>query len=63
MKELLTSKEAAEMLGVSASTLKKWRLESKGPAYLKGGGKTGHPRYRRTLLNAFIASATVEPTV
>jgi transposase len=61
MKELLTSREAAQILGVSTSTLKKWRLEKRGPAYVKGGGKTAHPRYRRTGLNAFINNATVEP--
>jgi excisionase family DNA binding protein len=34
-----TTTEAADLLGLSASTLEKWRSERKGPAYFKIGGK------------------------
>lgn len=34
----LTTKEAAEFLAVSSSTLKRWRRENKSPPYLKQGG-------------------------
>jgi len=34
----LTTKEAAEYLAVSLSTLKRWRKENRSPPYLKQGG-------------------------
>ena len=61
MKELLKTKEAAQLLGVSISTLKKWRLDHKGPPYIKGAGKSGHPLYRRTVLMGFLNDATTTP--
>jgi hypothetical protein len=62
MKQLLNTREAALFLGVSVSTLKKWRVEKKGPPYIKGAGATGHPRYRRSDLIAFLENSTISPS-
>jgi transcriptional regulator with XRE-family HTH domain len=34
-KLVLREREAAEMLGVSVSSLRRWRLEKRGPTYVK----------------------------
>lgn len=39
MQRLLSPKEAAHLLGCSRKTLEAWRLQGKGPPYLKIGGK------------------------
>lgn len=51
---LLTVDQAAQHLGLSASTLAKKRLRGDGPPFVKFGGAV---RYRREDLEAFIASA------
>jgi hypothetical protein len=49
---LLTEAEAAELLRVSASTLKRWRLARAGP---KVAGYVGRsPRYKRSDLLAYL---------
>ena len=63
MIEFMTSRQAAQFLGVSVSTLKKWRLEKKGPPYVKGAGKTGHPRYRRAALIDHLDGTTITPSI
>lgn len=35
--KFITTKEAARLLSISHRTLEKWRLEQKGPAFLKLG--------------------------
>lgn len=53
---------AAEFLGVEVRTMRTWRIERRGPAWLKyGPGRAGAVRYRITDLEAFLASSTVEP--
>lgn len=59
MKTYLNTREAADFLGVSVWTVRKWRALGKGPLYTKWGGKTGHARYLRDELIAF-ASAYAE---
>jgi hypothetical protein len=49
---LLTEPEAAEVLRVSARTLKRWRLEEKGPPV--AGYASQSPRYRRSELLAWL---------
>lgn len=49
---LLTAAETAEYLGVSVSTLAKWRLTGHGPAYSKFQNK--HIRYAPADLLAFV---------
>jgi predicted DNA-binding transcriptional regulator AlpA len=45
---LLTEPEAAKLLRVSTSTLKRWRLEGSGPPVEGYAGRS--PRYRRSEL-------------
>jgi predicted DNA-binding transcriptional regulator AlpA len=49
---LLTEPEAAEVLRVSTSTLKRWRLAGTGPPVEGYVGRS--PRYRRSELLAWI---------
>ena len=52
---LLSSKEVAVLLGVSPSTLSRWRFEGDGPQYLKlGRGPKAIIRYRRSDVAAYL---------
>lgn len=47
-KELMTTNEAAEYLGVTPHTLRVWRTKDVGPPYLKmGDAKQARVRYER----------------
>jgi hypothetical protein len=50
--------EAADFLGVRASTLRWWRYSGGGPAFVKMQGLV---RYRRTDLEAYVTACVVEP--
>jgi hypothetical protein len=52
---LLTSKDAAEYLNLSESTLKKWRAQGRGPLF----SKLPAVRYRLVDLEKFIRERTV----
>lgn len=56
MSTLLNEAEAADLLGLRAKTLCRWRWQDRGPAYCKVGGAI---RYRPQDLEAFIASGLV----
>lgn len=51
--DLLSEKEAAAALALSASTLRNWRCKNQGPKAVRVG--TRSIRYRRADLEAFIA--------
>lgn len=53
---LLTIQEAAEVLRISVSTLRRWDREGKLPAVRLGGARL--MRYRAEDLHAFIGAAT-----
>lgn len=57
---ILTSAQAAEILGFTEKTLTKWRLQGNGPKYAKVNNKW--VRYRRCDLDAWIASKIVHST-
>ena len=42
--DLLTRREAADMIRVAPNTLEVWRREGKGPPTLKLGGRYRYPR-------------------
>lgn len=47
MQQLLTPKEVCERLRVADNTLRKWRVNGVGPAYIKlGNGWNADVRYR-----------------
>jgi excisionase family DNA binding protein len=49
--ELLTLEEVAAILKLPVATLRKWRVEGKGPAGFRLGK---YIRYRRSTVEAFI---------
>jgi predicted site-specific integrase-resolvase len=52
--DLLTPKQAAEILNVSIWTLQSWRTRGVGPAWTKlGAGRTSRVRYRRADVERF----------
>lgn len=55
-KRLLSTKEAAEYLGLKVQTLYNWRSSRKGPDYVMIGAA---PRYELGTLDKFIASNRV----
>ena len=54
---LLNERAAAQILGCTASALRKWRLFGRGPAYIRVGRLI---RYREADLAAFIERNRVE---
>jgi excisionase family DNA binding protein len=55
---LLTTKQAANYLGVSMSVLGHWRSDRRGPRYVQVGSSV---RYRLADLDAWIQANTVNP--
>jgi len=51
--DMLTTAEAAQLLGLAKSTLNKWRVYGTGPTFIKLGRAV---RYRRSDLDAYMAS-------
>jgi len=58
-KRYLTTVEAAAYLGLSDKSLEHWRLNRKGPPYIKAGGAV---RYDIRKLDRWLESRTVEST-
>lgn len=63
---VLGEAQAAERLGVSVHTLRKWRRFHRGPRFIKlpgserrGRGRAGAVRYRIEDLDAFLAECIV----
>jgi len=48
----LSTKQVADILGVSPVTLRRWRSEKKGPKYSKLG--TGHCRYKPSDIKRWL---------
>jgi predicted DNA-binding transcriptional regulator AlpA len=48
---LLTPDAAGAVLGIARQTLARWRVEGKGPPYVKLGSRVA---YRRAALNAWV---------
>jgi hypothetical protein len=59
-KTMYSTAETARQLGVNQMTLRRWRVESRGPAYVKLGGAI---RYRAADIEAFIAANPRDPAV
>src|ERR1700756_5761562 len=57
--KLLTTGQAAQRLGLSLSTLSKWRLTGEGPTFLKLGASV---RYDQEALDAFAAKCVRRST-
>jgi predicted DNA-binding transcriptional regulator AlpA len=61
MKGLLSTKEAAEMMGVSPATLRGWRCANIGPKFTRLTARS--VKYAQADLERFIAERTVTPSV
>ena len=59
LERLLTTKEAARTLGISASTLAKWRVAGCGPRWAKLGRAV---RYHVVDLTEFVARSSRRST-
>jgi len=56
MEKLLSTTEAARLLGVPPSRLARWRREGRGPAWVRVGR---HPRYNPEDFRSWVAAQTV----
>ena len=56
---MLTTPQAADVLGLRPQTLHDWRSRGRGPAYLRLGGRA--VRYRYSDLVAWADAQRVEP--
>jgi hypothetical protein len=56
LKQMIDTIAAAKLLGYTTHTLKKWRVEGKGPAYYKVRGQV---LYKRAELEAFADELVV----
>jgi len=54
----MDTRDAARYLGVAYQTLNLWRVEDRGPAYLRLGRLV---RYRQADLDAWLEARRVEP--
>ncbi|QCX75451.1 Helix-turn-helix domain protein [Streptomyces sp. YIM 121038] len=59
--EILTPKQVAAEYGFAVHTLKNWRWIGTGPDYIKGPGRTGRIKYRRSAVERWLKSHTVTP--
>lgn len=59
--DLLTSKEAAAILGIHPATLDGWRSRKTGPVWIKLGKKPRSPvRYKRSDIDDYLEAGRVE---
>lgn len=56
--QVFTQAEVARFLKVSVGTVKRWRLERRGPKYSRLGGRL--PRYRMTDIEAYLEETRVQ---
>lgn len=55
--DLLTAKETARRLRLTEPTLRNWRTQHKGPAWIKVGGKV---LYEAEAVDAYIESCRMQ---
>lgn len=55
---MLTTKQAAKVLGLSPLTLSTWRCRGQGPKFVKLGNLV---RYRKNDLDTWLRERTVDP--
>lgn len=60
---LLSTEEAATVLGLKSQTLRKWRLTGAGPSYVRlGSGPAARAAYRPADLDAWLTARTFAHT-
>ena len=60
---LMTTAEAAHLLGIQAATLRKWRHLGRGPSFVRyGGGAGGRCYYRVSDITQWLDRRTFRST-
>ncbi len=59
---LLTTANAAVLLSVKPQTLRKWRLNGRGPRYCRLGGPGGRVAYRPADIEEWLSKSTFSST-
>ena len=63
MNEYWTSPQTARFLGLQPQTLRRWRLDGKGPAYTRlGDNKQGRILYKISEVEKWLADRTFRST-
>ena len=62
MAELLDTKAAAPLVGVSVGTLENWRVAGLGPKFIKTEGKRGRVLYDPTDIEAWKETRRFQST-
>lgn len=60
-KAVLTPQEVAAEYSISVHTLRAHRYRKTGPTYLKAPGRSGHTRYRRADVEAWLDGQAIDP--
>ncbi|MFD5784087.1 helix-turn-helix transcriptional regulator [Streptomyces sp. NPDC126933] len=60
-KAVLTPQEVAAEYSISVHTLRAHRYYKTGPKYLKAPGRSGHTRYRRADIEAWLNGQVIDP--
>lgn len=60
--KLLSTAEAAELLGLQVQTLRAWRMKGKGPSYIRYGGRQGRVFYSQGDVENWLAERTYDST-
>ena len=58
----LTSTQAANLLNIKPQTLRRWRLDGRGPAYIRLSGTRGRVLYSEASITSWTTSRTFSST-
>jgi len=59
LSELLTPEQASDLLKISSGTLSNWRVQGRGPRFVRAGRRI---RYTKNDLAAYVAARTQQST-
>ncbi len=54
MEQLISTRQAAQLLGLSPDTLRRWRTSGRGPAYARFGALHGRAFYLPKDIEAWV---------
>ena len=53
----LTTAQLAERWGIRPETLRRWRMQNKGPSWFRTNGASGHVRYPLGVIEGYESSS------
>jgi transposase-like protein len=53
----LTTAQLAERWGIRPETLRRWRMQNKGPSWFRTNGDSGHVRYPLAAIEGYEAGS------